>query len=198
MALKEIMAISGYSGLYKFVSQGRNGVIVESLADGKRSNIPTSAKVSALSDIAIFTNDSEKPLREVMNNIKSKENSGPTISHKASKEELIKFFSEIEPTYDVERVYVSDIKKVVAWYNQLQSMNMLDFDEEVEESAVEEDKAQDSDEAKEVKAPAKKKAAAKGDGAKEKKPSASKKTPTPKAKPVSAGVPKKMPHQKKS
>ena len=200
MALKEIMAISGYSGLYKFVSQGRNGIIVESLTDGKRTHIPASAKVSALSDIAIFTNDGEKSLREVMNNIKTKENSAPTISHKASKEELVKFFSEIEPNYDVDRVYVSDIKKVVAWYNQLQSMNMLDFEEEVVEDDTTTEKSTEKapEEAKGEKAPAKKKAAPKTGEAKDKKPSAPKKTPTAKAKPTSGAVPKKAPHQKKS
>ena len=198
MALKEIMAISGYSGLYKFVSQGRNGIIVESLTDGKRSHIPASAKVSALSDIAIFTNDGEKALREIMNSIKTKENSAPTISHKASKDELVKFFTEIEPNYDADRVYVSDIKKVVAWYNQLQGINMLDFDEEVEENAAEDNKAQDSEEATEGKKPAKKKTAPKSDDVKEKKPAAQKKSAAAKTKPSGGAVQKKSPHQKKS
>lgn len=191
MALKEIMAISGYSGLYKYVSQGRNGIIVESLTDGKRSHISASAKVSALSDIAIFTNDGEKSLREIMNSIKTKENSGPTISHKASKDELVKFFSEIEPNYDADRVYVSDIKKVVAWYNQLQSIDMLNFDEEVEEETNEEENTKDSEEVKDEKTPAEKKATPQTDEVKEKKHSTPKKAATTKTKPASGATPKK-------
>lgn len=139
MALKEIMAISGYSGLYKYVSQGRNGIIVESMTDGKRTHIPASAKVSTLSDISIFTMDSEKPLREVLDSIKQKENGGPTISHKSSNDELKSFFLSVVPDYDSDRVYVSDIKKIVTWYNQLQAVNLLDFSEEVEEEAVKEE-----------------------------------------------------------
>lgn len=135
MALKDIMAISGQSGLFKFISQGRNGIIVESLGDGKRSHVSASAKVSALSDISIFTNDGEKPLREILELIKQKENGGPSISSKSGNDELKSFFIGILPNYDSERVYVSDIKKVVNWYNQLQASKMLDFTEEVEEVA---------------------------------------------------------------
>ncbi|HOP04383.1 MAG TPA: DUF5606 domain-containing protein [Tenuifilaceae bacterium] len=141
MALKEIMAISGYSGLFKFVSQGRNGIIVESMTDGKRTHIPATAKVSALSDISIFTMEGEKPLREILSSIKQKENGGPTISHKSTNDELKTFFLSIVPDYDSERVYVSDIKKIVTWYNQLQSVNLLDFSEEVEEEIVKEEEA---------------------------------------------------------
>lgn len=130
MALKDIMAVSGQPGLFRFLSQGRNGIIVESLVDGKRSHISTSAKVSALSDISIFTNSGDKPLREVLELIKNKEGGKPTISHKAEGEELKKYFTQLLPDYDDQKVYVSDIKKVVAWYNLLQSKDMLDFKEE--------------------------------------------------------------------
>ncbi|MDX9847570.1 MAG: DUF5606 domain-containing protein [Tenuifilaceae bacterium] len=198
MALKDIMAISGYSGLYKFVSQGRNGIIVESLTDGKRSHISASAKVSALSDIAIFTNDGEKPLREILNSIKEKENGGPTISAKSSNDELKKFFLTVEPNFDTERVYVSDIKKLVGWYNLLQEKGMLDFSEDVEEKQAD-DKASDSSEAiAEDGAAPKKKAQPKSATAKEKKPAAPKKTPNPKAKPAGDVAAKKSGHQKKS
>ncbi|MFO8022105.1 MAG: DUF5606 domain-containing protein [Perlabentimonas sp.] len=148
MALKDYMAISGQPGLYKFVSQGRNGIIVESLIDGKRSHVSASAKVSALSDIAIFTNDGEKPLSEVLELIKERENGQPTISPKSGSNELKDFFLEILPDYDVDRVYVSDIKKVVSWYNQLQSLGILDFKEEEEEKPAEEtDKNAEKEEA---------------------------------------------------
>ncbi len=198
MALKDIMAISGYSGLYKFVSQGRNGIIVESLIDGKRSHISASAKVSALSDIAIFTNDGEKPLREILNSIKEKENGGPTISAKSSNDELKKFFLAVEPNFDTERVYVSDIKKLVAWYNLLQEKGMLDFSEEVEEKQAEDNATDASETAAEESAAPKKKAQAKTTTTKEKKTVTPKKTPIPKAKPAGDLAAKKSGHQKKS
>lgn len=131
------MAISGQSGLFKFISQGRNGIIVESMIDGKRTHVSASAKVSTLSDISIYTHDGEKPLKEVLELIKSKEGGAQTISHKSSNEELKHFFNQLLPDYDSERVYASDIKKVVAWYNQLQSLGMLDFSDEEPEKVEE-------------------------------------------------------------
>lgn len=127
MELKDIMAISGHSGLFKFVSQGRHGIIVESLVDGKRMNVSASAKVSSLSDIAIFTNDSEVPFREVLKKIREAENGGQAISQKSDDKALKKYFEKILPEYDRDRVYTSDIKKVITWYNQLQSLNHLDI-----------------------------------------------------------------------
>jgi len=127
MELKDIMAISGHSGLFKFISQGRQGIIVESLVDGKRNNVSASAKVSALSDIAIFTNDAEVPLKEVLKKIRETENGAQSISHKADDKELKKYFEKVLPDYDRDRVYASDIKKVINWYNQLQNLNALDI-----------------------------------------------------------------------
>jgi len=137
MELKDIMAISGHSGLFKFISQGRHGIIVESLVDGKRNNVSASAKVSALSDIAIFTNDAEVPLKEVLKKIREAENGAQAISHKSDDKELKKYFEKVLPDYDRERVYASDIKKVINWYNQLQSLNVLDI-LDVEEKQSEE------------------------------------------------------------
>ena len=196
MALKDIMAISGYSGLYKFVSQGRNGIIVESLTDGRRTQVSASAKVSTLSDIAIFTHDGEKSLREILNSIKTKEKGEPTISPKSSNEELKSYFLEVEPNYDTDRVYVSDIKKVVAWYNQLQIIGMLDFDEEVEEKQSEEQTAETAEASGESAEKPKKKAQPKSTTAK--KPGTAKKTPLPRAKPAGDVGVKKSTHQKKS
>jgi len=137
MELKDIMAISGHSGLFKFISQGRHGIIVESLVDGKRNNVSASAKVSALSDIAIFTNDAEVPLKEVLKKIREAENGAQAISHKSDDKELKKYFEKVLPDYDRDRVYASDIKKVINWYNQLQSLNVLDI-LDVEEKQSEE------------------------------------------------------------
>lgn len=137
MELKDIMAISGHSGLFKFISQGRHGIIVESLSDGKRTNISASAKVSSLSDIAIFTNDAEVPFKEVLKKIKDTENGAQAISQKSDDKELKKYFEKILPEYDRERVYTSDIKKVITWYNQLQALNLLDILEKEEKPAEE-------------------------------------------------------------
>jgi hypothetical protein len=147
MELKDIMAISGYSGLFKFISQGRHGIIVESLSDGKRTNISASAKVSSLSDIAIFTNDAEVPFKEVLKKIKDTENGAQAISQKSDDKELKKYFEKILPEYDRERVYTSDIKKVITWYNQLQGLNLLDIIEK-EEAPAEENAPAKEEEAK--------------------------------------------------
>jgi hypothetical protein len=130
MDLKEIMSVSGQSGLFKFISQGRNGIIVEAFADKKRSFINASSKVSSLEDIAIFTSEEEVPLKQVLKNIFEKENGGPAPDPKSSSEVLKAFMEKILPTYDHDRVYVSDIKKLVSWYNTLLTLNMLNFDEE--------------------------------------------------------------------
>jgi len=131
MDLKDIMSVSGQSGLFKFVSQGRNGIIVESFADKKRSFINATSKVSSLEDIAIFTSEEEVPLKQVLKNIYEKENGGPAPEPKSSPEELKAFMEKILPTYDQERVYLSDIRKLVSWYNTLLSLNMLVFDEKI-------------------------------------------------------------------
>jgi hypothetical protein len=137
MELKDIMAISGHSGLFKFISQGRHGIIVESLAEGKRISISASSKVSSLTDIAIFTNDGEVPFKDVLKKIKEAENGGPAISQKSEDKELKKYFEKILPDFDRERVYTSDIKKVITWYNQLQSLNLLEIIEKEETPAEE-------------------------------------------------------------
>ena len=140
MDLRKILAIAGYPGLYQYVAQGRNGIIVESLEDKKRANIPASAKVSALGEIAIYTDDEEVALRQVLLNIKEKMSGGPTLdAKKATNDQLKKAMEEVLPNYDRERVYASDMKKLFSWYNILQKNDMLEFDpEEAEEPAGEE------------------------------------------------------------
>jgi hypothetical protein len=130
MDLKEIMSVSGQSGLFRFISQGRNGIIVESFTDKKRSFINASSKVSSLEDIAIFTSEEEVPLKQVLKSIFELEKGGSAPDQKSSPAELKAFMEKILPTYDQERVYVSDIKKLVTWYNALLSLNMLSFEEE--------------------------------------------------------------------
>ena len=131
--LKDILSISGHGGLFKYVSQARNGIIVESLEDQKRMQAHASAKVSALDDISIFTETEDIALKNVLKAIFDKENGGEAISHKSSNDELKKYFEQVLPSYDKERVYVSDIKKVINWYNILLKHNLLNFEEPVEE-----------------------------------------------------------------
>jgi hypothetical protein len=133
MDLKDILAISGMSGLYRFVSQGRNGVIIEGLVDKKRMNASATARVSALEDIAIFTDDKELPLKEVLRRIYQKENAGPSMDPKSSDDKLRKYFGEIVPDFDRDKVYTSDIKKVLTWYNLLLSQNIIDLEEDAKE-----------------------------------------------------------------
>ena len=140
--LKGILAISGQSGLFKVLSEGKNNVIVESLLTGKRSTVYTDAKMSALEDIAIFTTQEDLPLRKVFKKISDKENGGKAIDVKNSPEELKKYFGEVLPDYDKEKVYFSDIKKVISWYNLLQAKGLLDLEDDKEEEK--EDKEKDS------------------------------------------------------
>ena len=154
MDLKEIMSVSGQSGLFRFISQGRNGIIVESFSDNKRSFINASIKVSSLEDIAIFTSEDEVPLKQVLKSIFEHENGGPAPDSKTSPEELKAYMEKILPAYDHERVYVSDIKKLVTWYNTLLSLNILSFEEE---PAAEKTAEEPAAEKAEKKAPAVKK-----------------------------------------
>jgi hypothetical protein len=138
--LKDILAISGKGGLFKFIAQARNGIVVESLEDQKRHVAPATARVSSLEDIAIFTIDEEVPLADIFYMIHEKSEGKETLSHKAAVEELKSQFKELVPEYDEDRVYVSDIKKVFQWYNQLhqhQLLEVIDKEEEKEEDQKE-------------------------------------------------------------
>lgn len=132
MELKKILAITGKPGLFKLVAQSRNGVIVESLEDGKRTPITASQNVSTLGDIAIFTDEGELPLVDIFRTIFKKEDGKATISHKESAASLLSYFTEIVPNYDRERVYASDMKKVFQWYNALQKHGLVDLEVEPE------------------------------------------------------------------
>ena len=131
MSLEKILSISGKPGLYKIITQTRGGFVAESLLDKKKVTVNMQSNVSVLSEIAIYTLTEELPLKEVFKKINDKENGKPTsISHKDSKDVLEEYFFEVLPDYDEDRVYASDIKKVVQWYNLLHSQNLLDFIQE--------------------------------------------------------------------
>ena len=130
MSLDKILSITGKPGLYELVTQTRTGFVAESLLDGKRITVGLRSNVSVLSEIAIYTLDKELPLREVFLKIQVKEKGGKTsVGHKAEKIKLEEYFFEILPDYDEDRVYASDIKKIIQWYNLLISKGLDDFSE---------------------------------------------------------------------
>ncbi|MDO6519726.1 DUF5606 family protein [Zobellia uliginosa] len=139
MSLDKILSIGGKPGLYKLVTQTRTGFVAESLIDKKRITVGMRSNVSILSEIAIYTLDEELPLREVFLKIQVKEKGGKTsIAHKAEKIKLEEYFFEILPNYDEDRVYASDIKKVIQWYNILHDNGITDFSGDKKESTEEE------------------------------------------------------------
>lgn len=140
MSLDKILSIGGKPGLYKLVTQTRTGFVAESLLDQKRITVGMRTNVSILSEIAIYTLEEELPLREVFLKIQAKEDGGKTsVSHKAEKISLEEYFFEILPNYDEDRVYASDIKKVIQWYNILHENGITDFSEREEGEASEEE-----------------------------------------------------------
>lgn len=131
--LKRILSIAGRPGLFKLVNQGKNMLIVESLTTGKRTPAYAHDKVVSLGDISIYTNEGDVPLAEVFETIKEKNNGQPVdVKAMGSDAEIRKYFAEILPEFDDERVYTNDIKKVFAWYNQLIASGVTEFkDEEI-------------------------------------------------------------------
>lgn len=151
MTLKEILAISGQQGLFKLVASSKSGIIVESLDSGKRMSVPTTTKASSLEDIAIFTLSEDKPLYEILIAIKEKQQSQQAISHKSEPEAIKQFFAEVVPEFDPARVYFSDMKKIINWYNILQAKDMLDIIKPSEETkAVTEETVEETDIEKDV------------------------------------------------
>lgn len=127
MELKEILAISGQPGLYRYVAQSTRGVIVESLLDGRRMNAASNAKVSALTEISMFTENEDLPLAEVFTRIYAHTGGKQTVTPKEAPEILKTAFAEVLPEYDRDRVHVSDIKKCFAWYNILVEAGFTEF-----------------------------------------------------------------------
>ena len=128
MDLKKIFAVSGKPGIFELELQTRTGLLAESLLGGKNSTIGLRDNVSMLAEIAIYTAEEEVKLLEVFANIAKKENNGSAISHAVNQNELLAYFEEVLPNYDKERVYASNIKKVVQWYNLLQAKGNDFFD----------------------------------------------------------------------
>ena len=133
MSLEKILTISGKPGLYQLQNQTRNGFLAISLIDGKKISVSARQNVSILAEIAIYTLTKELPLSEVLTKIFDKEKGGESISHKSTKDELEEYFFEILPDYDEDRVYPSDIKKIVQWYNLLTKNGISQFKNESSE-----------------------------------------------------------------
>lgn len=134
MKLDKIIAIGGKPGLFKLLTQTKSGFVAESLTDGKRLTVNLRNQVSVLSEISVFTLEEEKPLPEVFELLLQKENgSTSSISHKADKLALEEYFFDILPNYDEDRVYPSDIKKIIRWYNILVEHKLLEISEDKEE-----------------------------------------------------------------
>lgn len=150
MNVSGVISIAGMSGLYKVIAQTKNGLIVESLIDKKRIPAHSTNRVSALEDVSIYSTGDDVPLKDVFQKIYDKEKGGACIDHKSADAELRAYFKKAFAEFDEERVYTSDIKKVLMWYNILQKEGLLDKKEE----PTEEEKAK-------VKAPADAKAAVK-------------------------------------
>lgn len=135
--LKTILSISGRPGLFKLVNQGKNMLIVEAIATGKRMPAYAHDKIISLGDISIYTNDEDTPLANVFESIKEK-NEGKAVDVKAlgGEKEIRAYFATILPDFDDERVYTNDIKKIFNWYNQLIAAGFDTFkaEEEAEET----------------------------------------------------------------
>jgi len=137
MDLSKILSIAGKSGLFKMVGESKNGVVVESLTDGKRVPAFAHERISSLQEISIYTEGEDMPLGDIFKNIYEKQDAKAVANpKKMSSKELKSLFAEVVPDYDKDAVYTSDMKKVFSWYNQLLEHDMLDFSEEEKETEV--------------------------------------------------------------
>lgn len=140
--LARILSVSGQHGLYLYLAQARNGAIAESLSDKKRTCFDIKTRLTTLADIAIYTSEGELKLKEVFLKLKDVLGDADAPSPKASSEELKALFAKAVPDYDADRFYVSHMKKVVEWYNELKDYASLDFAEE-NETLPEENEAEE-------------------------------------------------------
>ncbi len=140
--MKKILSVSGEHGLFEYVAQGRGGIIAQSLATKQRQLLGASAKVSSLADISIYTDETDVPLRDVLTSMAAKLSQGPAPDPKGDPKAIKAFFSEVLPNYDENRFYVSHMKKVLGWYEELRAHASLEFADDEEEKKEEEEKAE--------------------------------------------------------
>jgi hypothetical protein len=141
MKISDVLAISGKPGLFKILASSPKNLVVESMIDGKRSSIPGSLRVSSLSDITMYTTNEDVPLREILKSMFDKNKGKPALSHNAAQQEVKDFIDSVVDNLDHGRVYASDLRKLVQWYNLLISQKALPFE-------VEEEKKDDKDDKK--------------------------------------------------
>jgi hypothetical protein len=151
MELKEILAVSGKSGLFKIISHTKTGLIAENMSDGKRIPVYASDKISNLAEISVYSEDKEIPLKEIFKAIYDKESGAKITDAKTEESKLKEYFAEAVPAYDRQRVYISDIKKILSWYNILHDNNMLAFTEKTEEVEETAEATDDDTTAEEIK-----------------------------------------------
>jgi len=132
MKISDVLAISGKPGLFKILASSSKNLVVESMIDGKRSSIPGSLRVSSLSDITMYTIEEDVPLREILKSMFDKNNGKPALSHNSAPQEVKDFIDSVVNDLDHGRVYASDLRKLVQWYNLLISQKALPFEEEEE------------------------------------------------------------------
>ena len=189
MDLSTILAISGKPGLYKILSQTKNGLIVESIEDGKKFPVFINDRSSALEDISVFTETEDLPLKEVFKKIYDKENGAKVPDAKTDKKEMLAYFESVLPDYDKDRVYASDVKKILAWYNLLVDKKIMEFKEDKPEKE-EKVKETQADKKEDKKAETDSKAKPKATKAKAKPKATAVKTKTQKAQPAKGGATK--------
>ncbi len=144
--LSKILTISGKPGLYMTVASAKSGIVVESLIDGKRTTAFAHERISSLAEISVFTTGEDMPLKDILKKIREKYESKPVGTDLSNGAQLRAFMEEIVPDYDADRVYTSDIKKIISWYNLLAEKEMLDFKEETpEENEQAEEKSEQAE-----------------------------------------------------
>ena len=155
MKITDILAVAGKPGLYQVLASGSASIVVESMLDGKRSSVPGTARVSNLADITMYTHDDDVPLLDILNRMHDAQKGAEGPSHKDAAQTIRDFVDGIVPELDHDRVYQSDLKKLVQWYNLLVSKGAfpLEAPEQAEEAPAEEAPKK---EAKAEKKPAKK------------------------------------------
>lgn len=136
MDFTKIIVVSGKSGAFKVIAQSRGGFIAESLIDGKKIPVSASNKITSVEDIVVFTETEEMKLKEVFKKMKEVTKGEQAIDHKSSDSEIVTFFESVLPDYDKDRVYLSDMRKMIFWYNLLQKNDMLEFEEETTEETA--------------------------------------------------------------
>ncbi len=144
MKWEEILAISGKPGLYRLVARTRQGIIAESMMDGKRNPVSATQQVSTLKDIAIFTYEQEVPLKEVLLSVHREAEAGNLPDKKADQAALHAFMATVLPNYDREKVYSSDIKKIIGWYGHLRKEGWPETEETTSEGEVIQNEAEAS------------------------------------------------------